>query len=217
MADQIPQDQAPAFVAGIPTPTLGDGGSGTAVFSTSIAASPARCMDIVLNPATYPSWNKWVPRVVVTSGPSPSPAPSALPESLAHMAAATGGQQQPQFLLPRTKFYFEVHMNPDSASSRRTDLEVTLLEEFERSGRKGLRVGWKTQGDPWYLKAERVQEFLEDGAGGCLYTNYETFFGPLTFAVKTFVGKQLMAGLTLWMDGLKAAAESRSDVGAEEA
>lgn len=171
-------------------------------------------MDIVLNPATYPSWNKWVPRVVVTSGPSPTPAPSALPESLAHTAAA--GDQQ-QFLLPGTKFYFEVQMNPDSASSRRTDLEVTLLEDFERSGRKGLRVGWKTQGDPWYLKAERVQEFLEDGAGGCLYTNYETFFGPLTFAVKTFVGKQLMAGLTLWMDGLKAAAESRSDVGFEEA
>ncbi|KAF2993948.1 hypothetical protein E8E14_001598 [Neopestalotiopsis sp. 37M] len=227
MADQIPLNQAPVFVAAIPTPTLGGGGSGSAVFSTTIAATPAKCLEIVLNPATYPSWNKWVPRVVVTSEPSsePSttPAPPGLPESLAQLATS----QQP-LLSPGTKFYFEVHMDPDSASFRKTDLEVTVLEEFERGGsgdgegrvggrRKGWRVVWKTQGNPWYLRAERVQEFLEDGAGGCLYINYETFYGPLTFAVKTFAGKQLMAGLTLWMNGLKAAAESgKVSVQAEE-
>ncbi|ETS77653.1 hypothetical protein PFICI_09715 [Pestalotiopsis fici W106-1] len=214
MADQIPPNQAPVFVAAIPTPTLGTGGSGSVVFSTAIAATPARCLEIVLNPTTYPSWNKWVPRVVVTSA-SPTSAPSVLPESLAQLATSQ------QLLVPGTKFCFEVHMDPDSASFRKTDLEVTVLEAFEeqqRGGsdgehgdsRKGWRVVWKTQGDPWYLRAERVQEFLEDGAGGCLYTNYETFHGPLTFAVKTFVGKQLMAGLTLWMNGLKAAAEATS-------
>ncbi|KAK9802156.1 putative Coenzyme Q-binding protein COQ10 START domain-containing protein [Seiridium cardinale] len=200
MAFEIPPNQAPAFVAPIPTPTLGAGGSGSIVFSTTIAASPTRCLEIMLDPSTYPTWNKWVPRVTVTSA-SPASGPS-IPSSLAHVAAKQGQ------LLPRSKFTLEVHMDPESASFRTTELEITMLEEFERDGRKGLRVGWKTQGNPWYLRAERVQEFLESGNGGCEYTNCETFYGPLTWAVKTFAGRQLVAGLTLWMNGLKAAAEA---------
>jgi hypothetical protein len=154
----------------------------------------------VLDPATYPTWNKWIPRVTVTSASPVSR--STIPSSLAHIAA-----KQDQ-LLPQTKFNFEVHMNPESTSFRTTELETSVLEEFERDGRKGLRVAWKSQGNPWYLRAERVQEFLDDGHGGCEYTNVETFFGPLTWAVKMFVAKQLEAGLTLWMNGLKAKAEA---------
>lgn len=202
MASRVPPNQAPAFVAPIPTPTLGDGGSASIVFSTTIAASPAKCLEILLDPETYPTWNKWIPRVVVTSA---SPASeSSIPPSLAHIAA------KEVRLLPNAKFYFEVHMNPESASFRKTELELSVLEEFEHEGKRGFRVAWKSQGSPWFLRAERVQEFVDNGTGGCEYTNYETFFGPLTWAVKSFAGKQLEKGLMLWMNGLKAEAEAGS-------
>lgn len=199
---EIPANQDPKFVAPIATPTLGGGGSATVVLSRTIAASPAVCLEIMLDPATYPDWNRWIPRVVVESAP---PVPSAdMPPALVHLASRQG------YLLPRTRFAFEVHMNPDSASFNRTDLEVSLLEAFERDGRQGLRVAWKSQGDPWYLRAERVQEFLENASGGCEYSSYETFHGPLTWVVKTFVGRQLEGGLRLWVSGLKDAAEARA-------
>ncbi|KAI0125267.1 hypothetical protein BJ170DRAFT_686131 [Xylariales sp. AK1849] len=206
MAADIPLNQVPTFVAPVSTRTLGGGGSASVIFSTLIAASPATCLEIMLDPATYPSWNKWVPRVVVVvdADAAPSASSSTAPASLAHVASKPGQ------ILPETKFYMEVHMNPDSASFNKTDLVVTALEDFERDGRKGLRVAWKTQGDPWYLRAERVQEFLETADGGSEYRSYETFFGPLTWAVKTFVGRQLLGGLTLWMDGLKEAAEAKA-------
>jgi hypothetical protein len=204
MATSIPANQTPKFVPPIPTPSYGGGGSATVVLSSAIAASPATCVEVVLDPTTYPAWNRWIPRVVVDS--APPVASSDMPPALVHLASRQGN------LLPRTQFSFEVHMNPDSESFNKTDLEVSLLEEFERDGRKGLRVAWKTQGDPWYLRAERVQEFLQsESGGGCDYTSYETFHGPLTWVVKTFVGKALERGLALWMKGLKAEAEARSD------
>ena len=108
-----------------------------------------------------------------------------------------------------TKFQFEVHMDPDSPRGRTSDLEITVLEDFERGGRQGLRVAWKLQGDHWYLRAERTQEFLErsDGSGGCDYVCYETFFGPVAPVVKLATGSALLNGFGLWMSGLKKAAE----------
>ncbi|KAH6656544.1 hypothetical protein BKA67DRAFT_552289 [Truncatella angustata] len=202
MAAQIAPNQAPTFVAAIPTPTLGEGGSASVAFSTTIAASPTRCLEILLDPSTYPTWNRWIPRVDVVSASTASEA--AVPELLAHVT------RKPNQLLPGTQFDFEVHMS--ASNIRKTELELSVLEEFERNGRKGLRVCWKTRGNPWLApRAERVQEFLENVEGGCDYTNYETFHGPLTWAVKAFAGKQLRDGLTLWMNGLKAEAEAKPD------
>ncbi|KAK7914474.1 hypothetical protein PG985_012177 [Apiospora marii] len=207
---EIPLGQAPTFAAEtIPTPTYGPGGSSTAILSTAIAAPPAACLAVVLDPSTYPSWNKWIPRAVVET-PAPASALDEVPAALApHLAAAADGP----LLLLGTRFYFEVHMDPDSASSRTTHLEVTRLEEFVREdggqGRKGLRVAWKTQGDPWHVRAERVQEFVEDGQGGCEYYNYETFYGVLGWTVRAFVAGPLSNGLRLWMEGVKKEAEAK--------
>ncbi|KAI1852035.1 hypothetical protein JX265_008160 [Neoarthrinium moseri] len=203
MAAHVQPNQPPSFVAPISTPAYGDGGWASIVFSTTIAASPVACLEIMLDPTTYPVWNKWVPRVTIDRAAS-TPVSGVLPPPLSHIAA-----KQDQ-LLPGTRFHFEVHMSPESASFNKTELEVTVLEQFDRDGRKGLRVVWKTPGSPWYLRAERVQEFLESADGGCEYTSYETFFGPVTWLVKLLVGKQLQGGLTLWKDGLKAEAEART-------
>ncbi|MBH1945588.1 hypothetical protein I5L01_15315, partial [Erythrobacter sp. YJ-T3-07] len=84
MASQIAPDQTPAFVAAIPTPTLGEGGSASVVFLTFIAASPTKCLEILLDPSTYPKWNKWIPRVdVISAAPALS---STIPASVAHIA-----------------------------------------------------------------------------------------------------------------------------------
>lgn len=136
--------QEPAFAA-TPraTPTYGEGGWATAIFSTTIAAPPATCLEVVLDPAGYGGWNRWIPRVGVDT-PAPASAATAVPPELAPVVAA-----KTELLLPGARFHFEVHMDPESAASRRTDLEVTLLGAFESSdGRRGLRVAWKTQGDP---------------------------------------------------------------------
>ncbi|ORY55286.1 uncharacterized protein BCR38DRAFT_452645 [Pseudomassariella vexata] len=206
MAAEIPLNTAPRFVTPVATPTYGAGGSASIICSTHIAAPPATVAGIILDTTTYPSWNKWIPKVAIDS-PAPSPASSSdLPSSLAHLASNPA-----QHLLLNAGFHFEVHTNPESPSFQRTDLVVSVLEEFERNGRKGIRVSWKTKGDPWYLRAERTQEFLatEDGMG-CDYFSSETFFGPVTWAIKMFLGGQLKVGFTLWMEGLKEEAEKRA-------
>lgn len=213
---EIPLGQAPTFAAEtIPTPKYGPGGSSTAIFSTAIAAPPAACLMVVLDTSTYPSWNKWIPRAVVET-PAPASALDEVPAALApHLNAAADDKTRGRLLLLGARFYFEVHMDPHSASSRTTHLEVTQLEEFVRGGeggeegRKGLRVAWKTRGDPWHVRAERVQEFVDDGRGGCEYYNYETFYGVLGWTVRTFVAGPLGNGLRLWMEGVKKEAEAK--------
>ncbi|KAK8075039.1 hypothetical protein PG997_009702 [Apiospora hydei] len=213
---EIPLGQAPTFAAEtIPTPTYGPGGSSTAIFSTTIAAPPATCLAVALDTSTYPSWGQWIPRAVVET-PAPASALDAVPAALAPMLP-TDKDKRAGLLLLGAQFYFEVHMDPDSASSRKTYLEVTRLEEFVRDAdgggggeKKGIRVAWKTQGDPWHVRAERVQEFVDDGKGGCEYYNYETFHGALAWAIRRFVAGQLSNGLRLWMEGLKKEAEAKA-------
>lgn len=92
-----------------------------------------------------------IPRVGIDT-PAPPSAIAAVPPALAPIVAAKTDVQQ-QLLLPGARFHFEVHMDPDSAAARRTDLEVTQLEAFESDdGRQGLRVAWKTLGDPVSLE-----------------------------------------------------------------
>ncbi|KAK8851677.1 hypothetical protein PGQ11_014156 [Apiospora arundinis] len=216
---EIPLGQAPTFAAEtIPTPEYGPGGSSTAIFSTTIAAPPPVCLAVILDPSTYPTWNKWIPRVVVET-PAPASAVDEVPAPLAQLLTSSdaAAADRANLLLLGAKFYFEVYMDPDSASSRKTYLELTRLEEFVRGDddddgkqKKGIRVVWKTQGDPWHVRAERVQEFVEDGQGGCEYYNYETFHGALAWTVRRFVAGQLSNGLGLWMEGLKREAEARA-------
>ncbi|RYP41389.1 hypothetical protein DL767_001027 [Monosporascus sp. MG133] len=210
MAETIPPNQEPKW-ADVPlaSPTYRAGGKATVICSAAIAAPPATCLGITLDPAAYPSWNKFVPRMTVQSSPPPSP-PESTPPAVAQLLKESPGRR---LLLLGTRFRVGVRMQPDSASGgriRNTDLEISVLEEFERGGAKGLRVTWKTQGDPWYMKAERTQEFLERPDGGCDYVCYETFYGPLVWLVRRFAGPLLLRGFGLWMEGLKKAAEEKA-------
>ncbi|EMR69409.1 putative polyketide cyclase dehydrase protein [Eutypa lata UCREL1] len=204
MAETIGPNQEPKYTDSVlPTPTYGPGGWMTVACSTAIAAPPATCLAIMLDPSTYPSWNRWIPRATMEVSKK-----SSSPTATATTPASLLARKPPHKLfLLGTKFQFEVHMDPDSPRGRTSDLEITVLEDFERGGRQGLRVAWKLQGDHWYLRAERTQEFLERSDGGSDYVCYETFFGPVAPVVKLATGSALLNGFGLWMSGLKKAAE----------
>ncbi|KAI0018086.1 hypothetical protein F4780DRAFT_560743 [Xylariomycetidae sp. FL0641] len=181
------REQEPRWTAVKAQPTLGEGGSATLACAATIAAPPEACVEVVLDAANYPSWNRWVQKVVVHSS-------------------------EPGLLRLGSEFDFQVHMDPDSAGYNTTGLVLTVLDRGyqDRDGRSGVRVAWKTRGDAWYMRAERTQEFVRDADGNTAYSCYETFYGPVSWLVKTLVGAKLVRGYKLWVSGLKEAAASKA-------
>lgn len=103
MAGTIPLPQEPQFVAALPTPTYGPGGSTSLTYATTIAASPATCAELLLALPAYPSWNRFVQRATILATPE-EPTSPALPPSLAHLASRPGCLSK-----LGTRFQFEVH------------------------------------------------------------------------------------------------------------
>ncbi|KXH62498.1 hypothetical protein CSAL01_12688, partial [Colletotrichum salicis] len=199
------------------TPSHGDIGAVlTIACATPIAAKPTAVLAAVLNPATYPAWNTFVPKATVSR-----PSGLAVPPMLADSSVAKN--QPGELLLEGTHVTFEVHMTLDPAkTTTKQALVVTKLEEYTHAapstavangetqpvhrGRKGYRVCWKTGGlvPPFVLKSERVQEFLETEDGnGTEYRCWETFYGPLAQVLRFTMVGQLETGFAAWMEGLK--------------
>ena len=91
-------------------------------------------------------------------------------------------------------------------------LLMTALDEIDGPDRKGFRVVWLGKGYPdWALRSERVHEIYEVGVGGgTVYNVYETFSGPLAWAVKLFVGSTLVKRFGQWNEELGGFVEGRS-------
>ncbi|KAJ1330837.1 hypothetical protein MN608_04293 [Microdochium nivale] len=208
MAGEVPLNQQGAWVAPLPTTTIGSGGVSSIVFSTHIAASPARCLEVALDTARYPAWNRFT-RSVVIEKPAPAAAAAGLDPSLGFLTAHEGGARD-DLLLPGTEFCFKVYLDENSDKSSDTHLVVTVLKPIVHEGRKGFRVAWAIKGGNWLSNAERTQDFVESADGkGTDYFNKETFFGAVAYAIKPFAGAKLIRGLELWRDGLKAEAEKQ--------
>ncbi|KXJ96252.1 hypothetical protein Micbo1qcDRAFT_231319 [Microdochium bolleyi] len=206
MAGEVPFGQETAWVTPLPSPTVGGGGVSSITFSTHIAASPARCLEVALDPARYPEWNKFC-RSAVIEKPAPASAIEGLDASLAFLTKGDGVAKEGLLLLG-TEFCFKVYLDEDSENGRDTHLVVTVLEEIVHEGRKGFRVAWATRGGNWVQHAERTQDFIESADGkGTDYYNKETFYGVVSYAIKPFVGAKLVRALDLWRDGLKCEAE----------
>lgn len=83
----------------------------------------------------------------------------------------------------------------------------------KKKKRKGVRVVWVGKGYPdWALRSERVHEVYyydeeeeggEGGGGGTVYEVYETFSGPLAWAVRVFVGGTLVRRFGQWNGELR--------------
>ena len=82
---------------------------------------------------------------------------------------------------------------------------MTHLDNIAEADRKGFKVVWLGKGYPdWALRSERVHEIYEEGRGGeTVYDVYETFSGPLAWAVKFFVGRTLVQRFGQWNGELR--------------
>ena len=143
MAGEVPLNQQGTWVSPtLPGPTVGSGGVATVVFSTQIAASPARCLEVALDSARYPAWNKFIRKAIIEEEADPAVV-DTLDASLKFLGE---GGVRDSLLLPGTRACFMSYMDPDSDSCNKVHLVVTVLKEITHEGRKGFRVAWAMQG-----------------------------------------------------------------------
>lgn len=193
----------------IATPTFGPAGSFSIVASTHITAPPDTVFTVLADHKNWPEWNRFVPKLTVISSP---PATVAGPDANA-LETLIQGDDGSTYLKKDTKMYFDVHLDPDNAatgSGRKESIQVTLLEPYDHAGRKGWRIAWKPTGFPGMaLRAERVQEFVDDGKGGTEYTCWETMYGFLGPVVRLAMARKLEKAFQYWAEDLKKRSEER--------
>ena len=175
-----------------PTPHWGpqSGASFTIRAVTTIGAHPQPVLDTLLDTSTWPQWNNFVPRA-----------------SLLEPA-----QDSNEFNRLKPGILFKEHVDM-AGRGRPTVVKMTLLmttlDEINEPYKKGFKVVWLGKGYPdWALRSERVHEIYEErGTGRTIYNVYETFSGPLAWAVKFFLGATLRDRFGQWNDELRAFAE----------
>ncbi|TLS26234.1 hypothetical protein PpBr36_05047 [Pyricularia pennisetigena] len=186
-----------------PTPKFGEHGYCTIASSVRMAAPPRTCLGIVLHAPGYAdphSWNNWVRKIAITS-PGADPASSAAGGIPAEL---TG----PDYLSKGARFDMSIFMDHKPTSSPRVQsMEVTACEALA-DGRNGFRVEWTYC--MFGLHCERVQEFVDDGQGGTVYTTWETFGGVIARIVWLTNAAGIQKGFVEWGRGLKEKAESMS-------
>lgn len=193
----------------IATPTFGAGGSFSIVVSINIAAPPDTVFTVLVDHTKWPEWNRFIPKLTVTSNPPPA---EASPDAGA-LETLIQRDDGSNYLKKDTKMDFDVNLDPlspKSSSNTKTSIQVTLLEPYDHAGRKGWRIAWKPTGYPGMaLRGERVQEFVEDGKGGTEYTCWETMYGLLGPIVKLSTGAKLEKCFQCWAEDLKKRSEDR--------
>jgi hypothetical protein len=200
------------------TPTWDDeSGSVSLVASASIAAPMAAAVALVLDARTYPRWNRFHPSLTVHEIQR---SVVALPRCLRRSEALVRIENNTTTLREGVAFTVAVAMDlgatraPGSRALRESPAQVvSVLEEFERDGRVGVRLAWrirnKTQG--WIMRSERVQEFLpaeHDPYGAVDYVVWETFHGLFASSLPTIWGKSIHHGFVAMINGLKHHAEA---------
>lgn len=175
----------------IPTPHWGSqsGAAFTIRATTTITARPQPVLDALLDTPTWPQWNNFVPR-----------------------ASISDSSKDFHRLHPRTLFTEHVDMAGRGRSTIvKMKLLMTTLDESHEPARNGFQVVWLGKGYPdWALRSERVHEiYEEEGGRGTIYNVYETFSGPLAWAVKFFVGVTLVKRFRQWNGELKAFVEGK--------
>ncbi|KAK5660693.1 hypothetical protein OQA88_12057 [Cercophora sp. LCS_1] len=175
MASVVPPNTPPTgSLPPIATPTHGAPtiGSFTIATSSHIDASPLRCVEAILDAASYPKWNTFCRSCKIISQPTTPQTHTSLPSG-------------DEYLRLGTRFTFDVHLDPSSppgTTGRPQSMEVTILEPIDEPSRKGWRVAWKllptAMMPEWALRTERIQEFVEtDGGKGTDYVEPSMHLG----------------------------------------
>ena len=188
------KDVLAELIPPIPTPHWGaqSGASFTVRAATTIRAPPQPVLDTLLDTSTWPQWNNFVPRA-----------------SLLNPALDSDESNR---LKPGTLFKEHVDMAGRGRSTVvKMKLLMTVLDEMNEPNKKGFKVVWLGKGYPdWALRSERVHEIYEESeTGRTIYNVYETFSGPLAWAVKFFVGGTLVDRFGQWNEELRAFAEGK--------
>ncbi|PYH89851.1 hypothetical protein BO71DRAFT_402715 [Aspergillus ellipticus CBS 707.79] len=160
--------------------------------------------DVLIDTSTWPSWNKFIPRVTIRQQPE-----SDVP---------TASETSP-ILEPGTRMTFHVNMNATTPQSQpSTDALLTVAERDPPNSNKKLgRVVWVNDAPAqgrvmsWLLTAERVHELSEvevhDEEGQVkLMTEVRTWeaqVGVLAYVVRWMLGARLAEFFDLWLRGLK--------------
>lgn len=180
------------ITAPIATPYWGaQNGSAFTVRAISIVkAQPQPILDALLDVSKWPDWNRFVPR-----------------------ATLSGDSKHETQLQPDILFTEHVDMAGRGRSTIvRMRLLMTTLDELDETKRRGFKVVWLGKGYPsWALRSERVHKIYQtEGNEQSIYDVYETFSGPLAWAVKFFVGKSLLKRFGQWNEELKSFVEGSS-------
>jgi len=93
----------------------------------------------------------------------------------------------------------------------RMRLFMTALDYIKEDGKVGFRVVWLGKGYPnWALRSERVHEIYQrEGEKGTVYDVFETFSGPLAWAVRVCVGSALVKRFGQWNGELRGFVEGK--------
>lgn len=185
------------LIAPMPTPHWGaqSGVAFTIRAKANIKAHPQSVLDALLDTSTWPQWNNFVLRASLSNHPAAS--------------------DEPQRLRPGILFTEHVDMAGRGRSTIvKMRLLMTSLDEMKEPQCGGYRVVWLGKGYPdWALRSERVHEISQAHADGeTVYDVYETFSGPLAWAVRVFVGKTLVKRFGQWNGDLKNFVEGPSPV-----
>ena len=179
------------------TPTWGSQ-IGTGAFTVRAVAairdSPDAVLETLLDTATYPDWNRFVPRVTFPHA-SESISDGCLREGVVFTE------------------HVDMFGNGRPSGLVRMRLLMTTLEETgegEGEGRS-YKVVWLGKGyPPWALRSERVHAITPKGDGTTIYDVWETFSGPLAILVKLFVGKTLVKRFRQWNTELQGRVHGQS-------
>lgn len=189
-------DVTAELTAPVPTPHWGaqTGVAFTIRATATIHSHPQAVLDALLDTSTWPQWNNFVPR--------------------ASLARQSDDSDNSSRLRPGIIFTEHVDMAGRGRSTIvKMKLLMTTLDDMKESGRRGYKAVWLGKGYPsWALRSERVHEIYNgDVDGETVYDVYETFSGPLAWAVKVFVGNALVKRFGQWNRELKGFVEKASE------
>ncbi|KAL8826716.1 MAG: hypothetical protein Q9191_003624 [Dirinaria sp. TL-2023a] len=180
--------------------------------STRIAAPASFVFSIVLDTASYPKWNSFVPRATINSQPPsvPEEKQNVLHKDTHFVFHAIMDQKKPDSVSD-TKLRVTDYSTPDQQSGY---VPEDLLENdgsFHKDQGQVYRVTWTVEGAflTLGLSAQRFHEIIVLGEQECELRTWECYGGILARVVKFMYKDVLQAHFERYCQELKMEAEKR--------
>lgn len=173
----------------------------------TISATPLAVFTVLLNTATWPSWNTFNPTATIYDRPE---------VDSSHPLATLFSS--PDFLAPGVKFsesHSEASRKLEKNINQNENLEIIAAEPIEtKDGKKGYRVVWRLlDWNGLLMKSRRIHEFVENENGETEYGSWTEFGGLFGWPLK-WTGGDKKIGILFdeTFLSLKEYAEKKEDV-----